>query len=396
MLPSRKKTIKALLYLYLPMLYVSLGTMISVYSTKVPFIDWIRLFLSFAGVIIIVKSVVIVKLHKSNFFLIVLSLMLLMLLSTFFKHVDSFRPESVREIADSILWGAVLVIAYIMSYKHQETLECATYLTWIIPLFTLVFMNLRKFFILNDVEDIAMLSTAYYPLFLLPLVLLNKNTVIKWGLIFFIFITILFSSKRGGFIVLFVALAINFFVSLRQKKSLKKMLPMLIGGGIGIYLLITLMNLFISQNDLSILERLGNIQDDGGSGRDFVWAYTWRMITEESNVLPLLFGHGFNAVYSDSMLELSAHNDFLEIIYDYGFIGLLLYFALYVQLFSYYKRIKKHLPNVAGAFAASIAMALCISMVAHLVINPILFMFLCLFWGLYIGECDKKIKQKYG
>ena len=171
---------------------------------------------------------------------------------------------------------------------------------------------------------------------------------------------------------------------------------MLIGGGIGIYLLITLMNLFISQNDLSILERLGNIQDDGGSGRDFVWAHTWRMITEESNVLSLLFGHGFNAVYSDSMLELSAHNDFLEIIYDYGFIGLLLYFALYVQLFSYYKRIKKHLPNVAGAFAASIAMALCISMVAHLVINPILFMFLCLFWGLYIGECDKKIKQKYG
>lgn len=171
---------------------------------------------------------------------------------------------------------------------------------------------------------------------------------------------------------------------------------MLIGGGIGVLLLITLMNLFITQNDLSILDRLSNIQDDGGSGRDIVWAYTWRMITEEPNVFPLLFGHGFNAVYSDSMLGLSAHNDFLEIIYDYGLIGLLLYLALYVQLFSYYKRIKKLLPNIAGAFAASIVLPLCISMIAHLVINPSLFMFLCLFWGLCIGECDKRIKQIYG
>ena len=126
---SKKKTIKALLYLFLPMLYVSLGTMVSVYSAKVPFMDWMRLLLSFAGVTIIVRSSAIIKHQNSKFFSVLLTLMLLIFFSTFFKHVDGIRPESVREIADSILWISVLFMAYILSYKYQEALECATYLT---------------------------------------------------------------------------------------------------------------------------------------------------------------------------------------------------------------------------------------------------------------------------
>ena len=160
------------------------------------------------------------------------------------------------------------------------------------------------------------------------------------------------------------------------------------------FAMINFMDYFIAENDLTIFDRLANIEEDGGSGRDEVWKHTWGMIVH-SGPLSLLFGHGFNSVYSDSVLELSAHNDFLEIIYDYGFVGFIIYISLYVKLFKYYKKMNIYMPEIAGPFAASIAMALSISMMAHLVINPMLFMFLTMFWGFCIAKCDKCIKKNY-
>ena len=56
------------------------------------------------------------------------------------------------------------------------------------------------------------------------------------------------------------------------------------------------------------------ISDTGGSGRDKVWKKTCEMIAE-SDFPYFIMGHGYNQVVQDSPLKLSAHNDFLEIIY---------------------------------------------------------------------------------
>ena len=86
-----------------------------------------------------------------------------------------------------------------------------------------------------------------------------------------------------------------------------------------------------------ISDRILNIQDDGGSGRDQVWRTTWSMISE-SNLEELLFGHGFNAVLKLSPLALSAHNDFLEMLFNYGIIGFVPYLLLHFQLIKQYHK----------------------------------------------------------
>ena len=143
-------TIRNLLLLLIPMLYVSLGTMISVYTYSVPYIDWARLLMSFAGLIILFKSFVYVKFQESKFFYILLWLIILILLTTLFKHIETFRPESVREISDSIMWIIVFFVAYIISYQSFDIFEYIPKIAWVIPLYTFVFQNVRMFLIDGD------------------------------------------------------------------------------------------------------------------------------------------------------------------------------------------------------------------------------------------------------
>lgn len=394
MLSNKNKILGELLCVFLLLLYISLGTMVSVYSTIVPFIDWARLLLTFWGIMMIAKTWGIVRNRKNIVFAILLYMLVLILSSTVYKHAGDFRPESIREISDSIMWIAVIFMSYRIGYRNEKTIEYIPYLAWVIPLFAFAFFNIYTFFMFVE-DQTAMISTAYYPLFMMPMVLMSKKRVVKTILLVLIFIIILLSSKRGGLVAFSGALVVDFFISIKRKKSVEKILLMLVGGILTLSVLTVLVGFFVEEFDLSIFERMSNIKEDGGSDRDQVWAHTWKMIHEETNILLLLFGHGYNAVYSNSSLELSAHNDFLEVIYDYGVFGFFLYIILFVELYGYYIRIKRVIPECTGPFAASIVMALLISFVSHLVINPTLFAFLCLFWGICLGVCDKKRKIKY-
>ena len=147
-------------------------------------------------------------------------------------------------------------------------------------------------------------------------------------------------------------------------------------------------DIFVQENSLSIYDRLGTIRDDEGSGRGEIYMYTWNMI-QSSDFVSLLFGHGYNAVSRDSIFELSAHTDLLEVLYDYGIVGFVLYILLVVRLVVFSNKIKLYLPQYFGAYVSSIALFIVISLFSHLIIFPTYFLFLCAFWGLLIGEYVK-------
>ena len=145
---------------------------------------------------------------------------------------------------------------------------------------------------------------------------------------------------------------------------------------------------YVQSNNLTLFDRLSNLSEDGGSGRDIVYQYTWEMILN-SDFNDLLFGHGFNTVYHNSVLNLSAHTDTLEVIYDYGIIGIILYCIFIINIFRLYKTIRKYKPEYAAAYAASLVIFTILSLFSHLIIYPSHFLFLCAFWGLSISVCNK-------
>ncbi len=148
----------------------------------------------------------------------------------------------------------------------------------------------------------------------------------------------------------------------------KKVSIAAVAGGVVVLVLFVALFVYVgSSEESNVVARFESAQDDEGSGRTYVWQAAFDLI-ERSDFLPLLFGHGFNKVEKDSMLGLSAHNDFLEVTYDYGIVGL----ALYVSAFSavgliVFRLIRKKSPY-APAMAMFFTIYFLLSMISHIII----------------------------
>lgn len=385
-------TIKSILLLYIPLMYIAIGMMLGVFSNGLPYKDWARLILSFIGVLMLIKNYTLIK--RNNVFRSLIILMVFILISTYIHYFVSYpaRAESVRNLGDSILWISVMVLAYLIGYKNRNTLYNSRIIALTIPIYFVVFQSVRAYFVQNT-DDTALISTAYYALFLMPFAFMIKRKWLMWFLVCIIFLTVVLSSKRAGFISFIGALIVYAYLTIKidnkgDGSRLKYLLTFVLVGIIGLQLF----NSFISTNDIHLLDRLATMSEDGGSGRDEVYAYTWGLLMD-SDLFSLLFGHGFNTVVNYSILGLSAHTDFLETPFDYGIVGMIIYIIFYFRLFKYYKILKRYNPNYAPIFLSTLFITLVLSAFAHLIIYPTHYLFFCMYWGFLMGECDRAIRN---
>jgi O-antigen ligase len=128
-------------------------------------------------------------------------------------------------------------------------------------------------------------------------------------------------------------------------------------------------------------------KEDITNGREYIYTITWEMIVKSTNT-QLILGHGHNAVRRDSPLEISAHNDYLEIIYDYGIIALILYLGLWIyvikQFFFHYRNNTVYFVP----YALSICIFAVMSVVSQLVVYVSYFLYLVMFWAIVQAAKD--------
>lgn len=132
-------------------------------------------------------------------------------------------------------------------------------------------------------------------------------------------------------------------------------------------------------------ERVNREETDEGRNRLAIYTVTWAMI-ENSSVDKLFFGHGHYGVRKDSFLEISAHNDFLEVIYDYGLVILVLYLGLWVYVIKRCVRLFRDESPLFLPYAVSLSIFIVMSIVSHLILYASYFLFLVLFWGCIEGS----------
>lgn len=231
----------------------------------------------------------------------------------------------------------------------------------------------------------ATTNASYFILYLLPLVLCVDK---KWIRILAVIVTIIVvvsSSKRGGTIAIILASLTYFLVEYLLIKE------KVLNFGI-VFLCLTIMILVVYGEKyiqgLTVFGRMENLVDDEGSGRLDIFRHTYLMISD-SGFFNLVLGHGWNRVVSDSALKLSAHNDFLEVFYDFGLLGFTLYLSLYVFLIKRTIALIKHKSCLAPAMTVSIVLFFVNSCVSHIVIYPA---YMCLFticWG-YILSLERR------
>lgn len=390
---NARKTNRQLFVIFALLIILFAATMISVFAISIPYKDVLRMVITTIGATFLIVQLGSNLFSKRNI-LLPLTILFLLIVGTTVTHY-LLLPETrttlrygTLQVFDSVMWIGVFSWAYYIGNHGVRVIERSKRVAWCIALFFVLFLGVKQF---SAGRGIPLISTAYYTLFLLPFALMLKNRVAKWGLTLLSFAAVLLSTKRTGFIAFVAAILVYFIVEFRQSpKTNGKKLKIALGAIIGAVLGYAFFQYYTRSHDLGMIDRLLSVQEDGGSGRTEIWRQTAQMILD-SDPLSLIFGHGFNTVYGDSPLALSAHNDILEVIYDYGIFGVVLYLSFCVKVFAYYKKVKREKPELAKAYAVSLVLFVCMSLFAHLVIYTTHFMFLCVFWGLVIGELDKGI-----
>lgn len=223
-------------------------------------------------------------------------------------------------------------------------------------------------------------TSAYYLLYFSPILFCFKKGWLRSLGFIIISIIILSAAKRGGFIALSLAVCVYFYINrvliARQgNKSVRSIIAILIIFILGYFVMTKL-----AESDSLIFRRLLVAQETGGNGRIDIFSQVLNMIFN-SRFFYFLFGHGFNMVEVDSSFHLSAHNDFLEMMYDYGIFLFIAYVVLHIMLIRQILIMCKQKSRYAAPMAYSYAIFFVNSNVSHIMIYPIYLVIYSIVWG---------------
>ena len=383
-----RKTTRDFVLLCIAITYILTGNMLSVFSTGFPFRDYLRLILAAWGIITLFRMIDVRRIAIKNILTPLLFLTFLIIPTTvLFYGLKTDFTWTVLQVGDALAWIGVFSIAYRVGLQYPGMIKkAAPVLACSIIIYAALFTQVKLF---SAGRGIPLISTAYYTLFFLPFALLSEKKIIKWGGTVLVLYTLLLCMKRTGFIAFVAGIVIYILVEYRSApKGSKKRAFVLLGG----LLALTAMYFFIMENTrgtFSVIDRLLSTGQTSNEGRKDVWPVVISMI-RHSDIIALLFGHGFNTVIENSPLALSAHCDFLEVIYDYGVSGLLLYLTFYKRLWNGFIKMYRQGSELAAPMSFTFVTAFVVSLFSHLIIFPTYFLGFCLFWGLAMGSVDSE------
>lgn len=173
-------------------------------------------------------------------------------------------------------------------------------------------------------------NTGYQYLVLLPLLgFYCKKPIVQYVLSFFLFIVILQSMKRGAIFICVVGLLYLIYKSYKNSKGFFKILIVFIS----FVLLLGSIYYFqyMLENSVYFTSRFERTMEGDSSGRDDLYDAIISSFINESNPFYLLFGHGAFHTY----LEIGnyAHQDWLEILYNNGLMGVVLFLSYFSRFF---------------------------------------------------------------
>lgn len=383
-----RKTTRDFVLLCIAITYILTGNMLAVFSTGFPFRDYLRLILAAWGIITLFRMIDVRRIAIKNILTPLLFLMFLIIPTTvLFYGLKTDFTWTVLQVGDALAWIGVFSIAYRVGLQYPGMIKkAAPVVTCSIAIYAALFTQVKLF---SAGRGIPLISTAYYTLFFLPFALLSEKKVIKWGGTVLVLYTLLLCMKRTGFIAFVAGIVVYILVEYRSApKGSKKRVFVLLGG----LLALTAMYFFIMENTrgtFSVIDRLLSTGQTSNEGREDVWPVVISMI-RHSDIIALIFGHGFDTVIENSPLALSAHCDFLEVIYDYGVSGLLLYLTFYKRLWNGFIKMYRQGSELAAPMSFTFVTAFVVSLFSHLIIFPTYFLGFCLFWGVAMGSVDSE------
>jgi len=287
----------------------------------------------------------------------------------------------------------ILVFPFLLSCSYfrarSSKLDIWFYLAILFIMLCIVVQYMNIYSLANLLsDDSSHIAVSYFPLFVLPLLLLPSSRIIRLASIAITAIVIISSVKRGGIIAFGMSMMAYIFVQQYvSKSSMGKKIVVIIAvlvamAGVGIYL---------SQQEDNVIERIANLKEDGGSDRDMLWKDTFHNILNRDLGFRMV-GMGYRSAQEESTYKLPAHNDVLEIWYDFGGIGLTLYGIAFFSLCLYTLRMLKRKSRYAPHMMLTMSTYFFISMIS-IVILYFWLAYVMLAIGIITGLEDRELEE---
>lgn len=242
-------------------------------------------------------------------------------------------------------------------------------------------------------------TNAYFALLLLPWVLTLRRSAWRTAGAVLVGAVSFCSLKRTGMVAFVVAvLACLLGGALGRRRPLG--LRFVVGG---VLIAAAAMLIFINSTnhtDRHVMARFADVREDGGSGRLDIFGMVLQL-QAESPIENWALGHGHDGVRNSGQIvlcdePLSAHNDWQEVLFDYGLPAMGLFLMLHALLLQKCWSLLRSRSWLGPPFAASYGLFLVLSLGSHLVLYPSYYSYLMAFWGATCAVSDQSDATSFG
>ena len=295
-------------------------------------------------------------------------------------HSHNNHPS---EYALTIIWPLLFEVSYNICISNSNRILKFRKLFIVIYVWGIVLLIHSR--IIMTQLDHDQTNTIYFSLLTLPWLMIPDNRKFRVLIMAIFSLLVLFSMKRSAMLVMALVWGFYFYFFLKQKRNklvgvFLVMILLIVG-----YVVVSRVN---EQMGGRIEERMTE-ETGENTGRLAIWAVVITMI-QESSVSEYLLGHGHFAVKRDIPFELSAHNDILEVIYDYGLLILILYLLLWCYIIMRCHALNRTNSPLFMPYLVSVTIFVVMSMVSHLILYTSYFNYLVVFWGCVEGLLQKE------
>lgn len=322
--------------------------------------------------------------------------LLIIIFNVYILLICLISKNSFLEYFKGTLWLNSLFIGYYFSLELDDSFlinnrNFISFLTLILFGFFLinVYRN-RDFDIVSNLIEGSYI--IYFSILLYAYCCVEKNDRYEKILTLLIIFCGIISYKRTTILLLIFSIPLFYLAKAHNRKIDKSSINY---KNLFKYLILILI-LFFIVNYLSgnvIISRFSSSFSSKGNGRFSIWLNALKVFNN-SSILEKFLGHGFDSVInikiSGSYGGHAAHNDFIEVLFDYGIIGLLGY--LFIVFYIIYNTIKlrnlnfKYFPVMAYILPIWFFM----SFFSDLILWPMHTLTFMFFAGFMIAKIDLK------
>lgn len=191
-------------------------------------------------------------------------------------------------------------------------------------------------------------STVF--LMLLPLLFCLKQRVVSLVLFCICLFFLIEGAKRGNILAAVIPSVLYVWILFQENKKNVFKISVLI---IAIAAIAVWAKDMILSDDY-LISRYEDTLEGNTSGRDVIYSTMWNMWSGTDRIVNFLFGYGYNGTLLYSPIHKFAHNDWLEILVDFGLLGAVTYVAVFIAFARLYFMVDKGYPRLVCIAIVSI------------------------------------------